>query len=201
MVLIPVKAFDQAKNRLAGALAPEARSDLARRMAERVIAAAGDLPVAVVCENSGVAEWASSCGARPIAQQGSGLNAAVTSGVAALAGLGAERVIVAHSDLPLARDLTWVGSSDGITLVPDRHGDGTNVLCVPTGLGFRFGYGSGSFARHRREAARFDVSLRIVTDTRLSWDVDEPADLRAVDAAGFRAPGWRDRPHRPASED
>ena len=36
----------------------------------------------------------------------------------------------------------------------DRRDDGTNVACVPSGAGFRFSYGPGSFARHCDEAVR-----------------------------------------------
>jgi 2-phospho-L-lactate guanylyltransferase len=182
MVLVPVKAFGRAKHRLARQLDPARRADLARRMAEGVIAAAGDLPVAVVHDDEGIATWARSLGARAIRQRGEGLDAAVTTGVSALAASGAERIIVAHSDLPLARDLRWVGDTAGITLVPDRHGQGTNVLALPPDLGFRFSYGTGSFHRHREEAHRLGEPVRIVFDHRLSWDVDEPADLAALDA-------------------
>ena len=48
-VVIPVKAFAAAKVRLASALTPPERAALARSMAEQVVAAAGTLPVTVVC--------------------------------------------------------------------------------------------------------------------------------------------------------
>ena len=64
-----------------------------------------------------------------------------------------------------------------MTLVPDRHGDGTNVASIPTGVGFTFAYGPGSFRAHRAEATRLGLTLRLVADTRLGWDVDVPADL------------------------
>jgi 2-phospho-L-lactate guanylyltransferase (CobY/MobA/RfbA family) len=64
-----------------------------------------------------------------------------------------------------------------VTLVPDRHGDGTNVACVPTEAGFRFSYGAGSCARHELEALRLRLPVRVVPDVRLGWDVDRPADL------------------------
>ena len=41
-----------------------------------------------------------------------------------------------------------------ITLVPDRHDDGTNVLALPADVGFRFAYGPGSFRHHLAEAAQ-----------------------------------------------
>jgi len=176
-VLVPVKAFHHAKVRLAPALDAADRSALARHMAGRVVAAAAPLPVAVVCDDPEVRAWAATVGARVIWRPGRGLNGAVTDGVAVLAAEGTATVIVAHADLPLATSLAWVGDFDGVTLVPDRHDDGTNVACVPTTAGFRFAYGPGSFSRHRDEAARLGLALRVVRDPALGWDVDLPADL------------------------
>jgi 2-phospho-L-lactate guanylyltransferase len=69
------------------------------------------------------------------------------------------------------------GGPQVVTLVPDRHGDGTNVVVLPAGCGFRFAYGPGSFARHRAEAARLGLAVEVVHDPHLGWDVDHPADL------------------------
>jgi 2-phospho-L-lactate guanylyltransferase len=77
----------------------------------------------------------------------------------------------------LATQLAWVAATPGVTIVPDRRLDGTNVLAVPTDIGFRFAYGAGSFAAHRAEALRLGQQLRIVNDSRLGWDVDLPDDL------------------------
>ena len=68
---------------------------------------------------------------------------------------------------------------DGVVLVPDRHRDGTNVVCLPASCGFRFAYGAGSFARHVAEVERLGLRLHAVDDPALSWDVDLPADLAA----------------------
>ena len=186
-MLVPVKAFAEAKLRLAPALTEIERAALARRMASRVVAAASPLPVAVVCDDVDVRIWADSVGARVVWRPGRGLNRAVQDGVAALAADGFERVVIAHGDLPLATTLAWVADGDGVTLVPDRHDDGTNVACVPAAAGFRFAYGSGSFARHRSEADRLDLTLRVVRDPALGWDVDVPGDL-GFDQDIFGAP-------------
>ena len=50
-VLVPVKAFSEAKLRLAPALPPLGRAELARAMATHVLAAAHPLPTAVVCDD------------------------------------------------------------------------------------------------------------------------------------------------------
>ena len=176
-VIVPVKAFTQAKLRLAPRLEPTTRAELARTMAARVLRAARPLAVIVVCDDEEVRAWTERQGAEALWTPGLGLNGAVEAGVAHLARRGVERAIVAHADLPLATELAWLAAFDGITLVPDRHRDGTNVACVPTAAGFQFAYGAGSFASHRTEAARLGFAVRLVPDTRLGWDVDVPADL------------------------
>jgi 2-phospho-L-lactate guanylyltransferase len=176
-VLVPIKSFARAKVRLAPSLEPAARADLARRMAARVVAAAGALPVAVVCDDDDVATWAVARGATVIWTPGLGLNGAVQDAVGRLADAGAVEVIVAHGDLPLADDLARLAGFPGLTLVPDRRDDGTNVLVLPTGIDFTFSYGPASFARHRAEADRLALPYRVLRDPRLGWDVDVPADL------------------------
>jgi 2-phospho-L-lactate guanylyltransferase len=176
-VLVPIKAFSQAKARLADVLDPAARAELARRMAERVLAAAGSLPVSVACDDDEVRSWAEASGVDVIWTPGLGLNGAVTAGVVALRERGIGRAVVAHADLPHADDLTAVSGGAGVTAVPDRHEDGTNVLAVPTGAGFTFAYGPGSFLRHCDEAARLGLELTVLRPPDLTWDVDVPADL------------------------
>lgn len=181
-VLLPVKSFAEAKLRLAPALAPAARRSLARTMATHVLACAGTLPVAVVCDDTEVASWARDNGALVVWEPERGLNRAVEAGVDRLASEGARRVIVAHADLANASDLAWVGRFGGVTLVPDHRDDGTNVVCVPAGSGFTFSYGPGSFARHSAEAHRLGLGLRVVREPLLGHDVDLPCDLMPATA-------------------
>lgn len=178
-VLVPVKAFGDAKVRLADALEPFARARLARAMAATVLQAAHELPVAVVCDDDEVAAWAADLGAEVLFRPGLGLNGAVTDGVRTLAADGVGRVVVAHADLPHARDLRPVAATcpGGIALVPDRRDDGSNVIALPADCGFSFAYGPGSFARHRAEAGRLGLDVEVVRDRTLTWDVDVPEDL------------------------
>ncbi len=161
-VLVPVKAFHEAKGRLAAALDAPTRAALAQEMATAVLRASAPLPVYVVCDDDRVAAWASTHAATVLWKPGRGLNGAVNEGVADLSDRGVERVIVAHADLPHALELAWVAEGNGVTLVPDRHDDGTNVAAVPTNSGFTFAYGPASFARHAAEAERLGLGLRVV---------------------------------------
>lgn len=176
-VVIPVKSFDVAKERLAEALKPEDRAALARKMAAGVVAAAAPLPTYVVCGSVDVAAWAVEAGAGVIWLARPGLNLAIAHATASLHNDGYQRAIIAHGDLPLARSLSWVGDFDGVTIVPDRRGEGTNVMAVPLGTDFGFHYGEQSAPAHRAEADRLGLALRVVPDDSLGWDVDVPADL------------------------
>jgi 2-phospho-L-lactate guanylyltransferase len=176
-VLIPVKAFAESKARLGATLSLDERRALVRRMAERVVAAAAPLGVAVVCDDTEVADWARRLGVLVVWEPGRGLNGAVEAGVDRLARDGVEYVTVAHADLPMATGLGTLTPFTGVTLVPDRRGDGTNVLRVPSSCGFRFSYGPGSFSRHLAECARLHLATCVLDVPDLAFDVDEPADL------------------------
>ena len=180
-VVVPVKAFGAAKLRLASELSPEGRAALAREMADQVLRAAGSLPTYVVCDDPEVAAWAAAAGAFVARTPGLGLDGAVAAGVRLAGSEGAERVVVAHADLPLATGI------EGAVIVPDRRADGTNVISIPAGCGFTFAYGPGSFERHRAEALRLGLVVEVRDDLALAWDVDIPDDLRLPGGADLAA--------------
>lgn len=186
VVLVPVKAFTDAKARLAPALSAADRAALARTMAERVVGAAAPLPVCVACDDEAVAAWAASVGASIEWTPGLGLNGAVQQAFAGLVGAGFDVVVVAHADLPHAAGLARLaGNPSAVVLVPDRRDDGTNVLAVPSSAasaGFTFAYGPGSFARHVAEAARVGLGVVVERLPELQWDVDTPDDLPVITA-------------------
>ena len=64
-----------------------------------------------------------------------------------------------------------------MTLVPDRHRDGTNVIALPTDMPFQFAYGPGSFQRHLDSAIADGLSVRVRRDPLLALDIDTPSDL------------------------
>lgn len=178
-VLVPIKAFADAKQRLRAVLSDTERQLLAQRCAATVLAAARELPVSVVCDDDGVARWAQAHGAAVIRAQHEGLNQAIAEGVAALAGAGFDMIVVAHGDLPLADDLRPVVESGTVTLVPDLGYGGTNVLALPAALSGRFGfrYGRGSFSAHMSEALRCGAPVRVLRVPALAHDIDTPDDF------------------------
>jgi 2-phospho-L-lactate guanylyltransferase len=181
-VVVPVRAFALGKARLAEQIGPVERADLARRFAGRVVAAAGERPVVIVTSAPEVESWAAELGVATIADPGS-LDAAAAAGRARLAELGCVRVVVAHADLAFARTLDPVagdGDTPVVVLVPCHREDGTPVLSVPVAEPFRFAYGPGSFRRHVEEADRLGLTVRVVRDPDLAFDVDIPSDLEQL---------------------
>jgi 2-phospho-L-lactate guanylyltransferase len=181
-VVIPVRAFALGKARLADALDDATRAALARRWADTVLDAAGDLPVVVVSSDPEVCEWALARGAQVLGDPGS-LDAAADAGRAALTAQGCRRVVVAHADLPHARSFAALvrdGSLPVLAIVPCHRDDGSPVLSVPADASFTFAYGPGSFRRHVAEARRAGLGVRVVRDPDLAFDVDVPDDLRGL---------------------
>jgi 2-phospho-L-lactate/phosphoenolpyruvate guanylyltransferase len=194
-VLIPVKRFALAKRRLAGLLDDDQRVELAQWLASRVVAAAGKLPVFVACEDEAVAAWADTVGAEVLWTPGLGLNGAVESSRTTISGKGFDHLVIAHSDLPLATDLSALFVPGAICLVPDRAGGGTNVLSLPIEAAIAVSYGPGSFGIHLAQALtlagdpRLGLRVEVRRDPRLALDVDTPDDL-AHPALRTELPGW-----------
>ncbi len=153
-------------------------------MATSVIRATRSLSAWVVCDTPEVATLATTNGAGVIWRASKGLNQAVQDGMTFLTKQGYERVVIAHADLPLANDLSWVANRLGevdVVIVPDRRMNGTNVMglsvSTPGSMEFRFAYGPGSCEAHQDEANRTGRSYHVVPDEDLGWDVDTDDDL------------------------
>ena len=174
-VLVPVKAFTEAKQRLATVLSPTDRIRLARWLADGVVASVGATPVFVVCDDAEVRQWAEDAGATALWTARLGLNGAVDDGVAAVAAAGFDHVVVTHADLPLPHGLVDVARQGTSTFVPDRRRDGTNVMSFPMASSIPARYGPGSFRRHRAAARTAATEVRF--DHHLSIDLDNPSDL------------------------
>jgi 2-phospho-L-lactate guanylyltransferase len=176
-VLVPIKAFSQAKGRLGVVLDDLARGELVRAMAAHVVAAAAPLPVCVACDDLDVAAFAESLGAEVSWTPGLGLNGAVEAGVAHLAARGADYVTVVHADLPLAAGIGVLAHVDGVTIAPDRQRRGTNLLRVPTSVRFTMRFGRDSLRAHLDESERRGLRVVVLDRNDLAFDVDVPRDL------------------------
>ncbi len=176
-VVIPVKSFTVAKGRLAEVLSPADRETLARQCADTVLRAAAPARAYVVCNDEAIAAWARAAGAAVVEQRTPGLNGAVRDGWDAAVSGGADHLVITHADLPLAVSFTHVPREGSVSIVPDRHRDGTNVMSLPAGARFDLHYGPGSFAAHAAEAQRRGIECVVVEDDDLALDLDTADDL------------------------
>ena len=183
-IVVPLRSFALGKARLASVLDASGRAALARSMAGSVLDAAGSHPVAVVSSEAEVRDWARARGCDVLDDPGS-LDGAASAGRDWAIERGLARYAIVHADLPLARSLDAVvadGDASVAVVVPDRHDDGNPVLALPTSTPFTFSYGPGSARRHAEEARRRSLTVRIVRDAELGFDVDVAADLDTLAA-------------------
>ncbi|HEY3636573.1 MAG TPA: 2-phospho-L-lactate guanylyltransferase [Rhizomicrobium sp.] len=185
-IILPVKPFAEAKQRLASVLSPAARAELAENMFRHVLGVACDFaePRAVIVVSLGreVLAVAAAHGATPLAESSqSGLNGALRQAREFVFEDGALRLLVVASDLPLLHrdDLAALTEQD-CAIAPDRHRQGTNALLWPASARAEFHFGENSFPRHCEAAKSAGLSPQIIIRPNLAHDVDLPADLLAT---------------------
>lgn len=186
-LVIPMRAFDDAKSRLSGVLSAHDRRELTIACARRVIGSIPGADVFVVCDDDEVAEFASDLSATPVRVDVEGLNAALSAAIPrVLVDRPGQTVIVAHADLPFAErlgdlwgELSPTSSASSVVIVPDAEHDGSNVVIIGSDLVARwcFLYGVGSFRAHVAQARDLGVEPLVVDDAMLSLDLDTPRDL------------------------
>ncbi len=186
-VVVLVKDFDSAKQRLGPALDPPQRRALARRNASRAIRAAGAAERRLVVAGSDeAAALATELGAEVLVEpRQEGQNVAAQRGLARATENGADAVLLLSSDLPLVtkksvRDLLREASRLAppvVVAVPATGRGGTNALYLrpPRAIGLHFG--ADSLAAFRREAQGLGVRFEIHISPAMALDLDEPADL------------------------
>ncbi len=186
-VVVLVKDFEFAKQRLGPALDPHQRRALARRNASRAIRAAGAAEHRLVVAGSDeAAALAAELGAEVLIEpRQEGQNVAAQRGLARATENGADAVLLLSSDLPLitkksVRDLLREASRLAppvAVAVPATGRGGTNALYLhpPRAIGLHFG--ADSLAAFRREARGLGVRFEIHISPAMALDLDEPADL------------------------
>ncbi len=193
LAILPVKSFEEAKQRLGDALDRPTRRALAEAMFTDVLIAlrrsATIDGVLVVTSNHAAQRIAAGYGAMVLEANDRGHNHAATEGVERALQDGAKRVLLVPGDCPL---LDPVELDDlisrpvlprSVVIVPDRHGRGTNALLLSPPGAIAPAFGPGSRERHERLARAAGVEGQTVLVASLALDVDTPEDLEAMEVA------------------
>jgi 2-phospho-L-lactate guanylyltransferase len=186
--LVPAKALDQAKERLAELLTEHERRSLSLVMLSDVLralgAAQGVERAFVVSPDQDILRDAERLGADPIAQPASlsGINEALKHALRVISLEEPTVLLVLLADVPAVTSseiesiLAALPHDLGAVICPSRA-EGTSALAIrpPSAIDFRFG--PDSYAQHSREAAARGVPLETLRIESLLNDVDEPEDL------------------------
>jgi len=194
-VVIPVKKLSGALRRLSPVLSPAERSMMQEAMLRDMLAACGEAGTAadvlIVSSDPTAAACADAAGARhlPDHDPPRGINAAVAVGQRDARDRG-HRALVLTADLALieAADIAALVATPtrapAVVLVPSHLGTGTNALLLDAADVIATRLGTDSRARHRAAAAAAGCAYRETTVPRIGLDIDTPADLRTLIAAG-----------------
>jgi 2-phospho-L-lactate guanylyltransferase len=114
-----------------------------------------------------------------------GQSAAAQIGIARALDAGATRVLLVPGDCPALdpAELTALLERPlerGLTIVPDRHGSGTNALLLTPPDVIEPAFGPGSRERHEAAAAAAGVPYDVEDVPTLALDVDTADDLVAL---------------------
>ncbi|HEX8053238.1 MAG TPA: 2-phospho-L-lactate guanylyltransferase [Thermoleophilaceae bacterium] len=204
LAIVPVKSFDEAKQRLAASLARGSRSSLAQAMFSDVLAALDRArsveAVAVVTADQAAQQLAHGRALVLHDSAQAGQSDAVEIGIRHAVAAGYPRVLLVPGDTPLmdpAEVDALLDASEreglGAAIVADRHGTGTNALVLTPPGAIAPAFGPGSLERHVRLAEEAGVAHRVAAVPSLEHDVDTPEDLAALRSvlSGVRGRGQR----------
>jgi 2-phospho-L-lactate guanylyltransferase len=188
--ILPIKSFDQAKQRLRHELAAHDRRALVEAMFADALVALGRvhaLERIVVVSGDRVAQRiAGGYGATVIEDDERGHNTAARRGIETALQDGIERALLVPGDCPMLSPddlnalLTHPAGERSALIVPDRHGTGTNALLLTPPDVLAPSFGPDSRRRHLADASAAGVPAAIIELESLGLDVDTPEDLDAL---------------------
>ena len=194
--IIPVKRFGHAKRRLLDALDRPQRAAVIKAMLADVLAAterAQLIERVIIVTGEGRAERLALRHAQRTATplevlrdpDDRGHSEAATLGIIRALALGAKASALLPGDCPLldAAELDAALERLGpgrVTVVPDRHGTGTNALLLSPADAIGPAFGEGSAARHADRVERAGHRLAVEPLASLGLDLDTAEDLREL---------------------
>ncbi len=202
LAVLPVKTFSRAKQRLGDAVAPADRVSLAEAMVGDVLEALAAVPgidrvVVVTAEPLARRAALAGCALVIADPHETGQSAAAGRGVRAALDDSADRVLLVPGDCPALHPFEVQRLLDTaavpVTIVPDRHGSGTNALLLAPPDAIAPAFGPGSFDRHCSAARAAAIDFAVAELHSLGLDVDTPDDLAALAAALAARPGGAPR--------
>lgn len=192
LAVLPVKSFSRAKQRLEEIMPAGPRRALAEAMFADVITALRRTPsldaIVVVSADHGAQRLAGGHGATVLDDhRETGQSAATELGIDDARKRGFDRVLLVPGDCPTLDPQaleSFLGrprsQTPHVTIVPDRHGTGTNALLIEPPEALHPAFGPGSRERHVEHAEAAGIPHAVVEVPTLGLDVDTAEDLAVL---------------------
>jgi len=186
-VLLPVKEFSNAKQRLNPALDGRARAGLARAMLMDVLTAlrrarAPERVVVFTAADEALA-MARALGFQTIIEKSIDGHSVAINHLIDEFSASSSRILAIAGDLPKLLpseiDFALNAASEPVTLLPSRDWTGTNGVVFLPPARIAMEYGEGSFRRHLSKAAAAGLQSDVIDLPGIAFDIDTPEDLRA----------------------
>lgn len=199
VAIVPLKALDASKSRLASSLGEETAHRLALAMAGDVLEALGGVPdlarVVAVTADERMAAAAREAGAEALVRPDPGLNATLDAACAELAPGPDDGALVVLGDVAGARraelvELVTALDAPGVAIAPSNDGGTSALLRIPADI-VPAGFGPGSAKVHCDAAAREKAFFRELFLPSLAVDVDTRDDLLGLARLGTPGPRTR----------
>lgn len=184
--LIPVKALDEAKSRLAGHMTLHQRKNLVVDMLHHVLHVLQQSNVfeqiTVVSPDLQVLDYAQTWGVHALIEELPGHNAALHAAALQEQEVGTTALLTIAADLPLLQPgdihaLIERSMHYPVVLAPSRDGTGTNALLVQPPLALPYLFGVNSLHKYMRAAKEWQLGSTIYNSIGLALDIDTIDDL------------------------
>lgn len=184
--VIPIKALNKVKNRLASILSVDERRKLVIKLFEHTLQELANWEILegilVISSDPFFNNYAAQYGFEFLYEKfPNGLNGSIQMAAEHLDSKGVEAILVIHGDLPLVSQkelnrLVAAAPDFGVLIAPDRHHKGTNVLWAAPPMIIPFAYGCESFQKHQELANNLKCPLVVFQSEPLGLDIDFPDD-------------------------
>jgi 2-phospho-L-lactate/phosphoenolpyruvate guanylyltransferase len=199
LAILPIKRFADGKQRLAEELSPGPRRALVEAMFSDVLVALRRSiqvdEVLVVTRDRDAQEIAGGYGASALDDEQRGHTEAALLAIGGALENGVERVLLVPADCPLLDPVEVdelvrrTAAPRSATIVPDRHGTGTNALLLRPPDSLTPAFGPDSCQRHAESARSTGTEHEVVKVPSLALDIDTPEDLQELIAELKRTRG------------
>lgn len=190
VAIIPVKRFENAKQRLAPSLQLGHRRALVESMfADALLAVRRSSAIdhiLVVTSDPTASQIAAGHEVIVLDDTGQSHTEAAQLGIARALVMGATRALLVPGDCPLldpaeiAQLIAKPVPERSVLIVPDRHGEGTNALLLTPPDAMTPSFGEGSRKRHTELATAQGATPEVVEVASLALDIDTPEDLEEL---------------------